>query len=159
LYAPEENFLISGDALWDGDIGALTPRIEGNNCLFLALQTLDKLSTLNVKKVFPGHGPPLNDFGSALEQTRDRLKMFTRDPSLMGLDQIKKIIVYILMMKKGFSEQAFYEYLMQTVWFRETVDLFFNSEYRNIYESVMANFLDKGIVVIDKEQYKTSVQP
>ncbi|MBW1783984.1 MAG: MBL fold metallo-hydrolase, partial [Deltaproteobacteria bacterium] len=65
LYAPEEEFLISGDALWDGDIGALTPRIEGNNCLFLALQTLDRLSDLNVRRVFPGHGPPFTDFESA----------------------------------------------------------------------------------------------
>jgi glyoxylase-like metal-dependent hydrolase (beta-lactamase superfamily II) len=159
LYAPEEEFLISGDALWDGDIGALTPRIEGNNCLFLALQTLDRLSDLNVRRVFPGHGPPFTDFESALEQTRGRLHRFMKDPSLMGLDQIKKIIVYVLMMKRGFSVTHFFDYLMRIGWFRESVDLFFNSEYQKMYDTVLGDFLDKGIVVMDKEQYKTTVQP
>jgi len=159
LYAPQEKFLISGDALWDGDLGVLTLRIEGSNSLFVALQTLERLSSLDVERVFPGHGPPFTDFGSALERTRDRLNMFTKDPSLIGLDQIKKIVVYILMMKRGFPEQGFFDYLMQMAWFRETVDLFFDSEYRKIYERVMASLLDKEIVVIDKEQYKTSVRP
>ena len=159
LYAPEEEFLISGDALWDGDIGALTSRIEGNNCLFLALQALDRLSSLNVKKVFPGHGPPFTDFRSALDQTRTRLNMFVKDPSLMGLDQMKKIIVFILMMKKGFPEQNFFDYLMQTPWFQETVDLFFDSRYKKIYQKIMAGFLEKEIVVIDNGQYKTSIHP
>jgi len=159
LYVPEEEFLISGDALWDGDIGALTPRIEGNNCLFLALQSLDRLSSLKVRRVFPGHGPPFRDFRSALARTRARLEAFIADPSLMGLDQIKKIIVYILMMKKGFPEDAFFDYLVKGPWFRETVDIFFDGDYRRIYEKVMANFLEKEIVVNDRGQYKASVLP
>jgi hydroxyacylglutathione hydrolase len=159
LYAPKEQFLISGDALWDGDIGALTPRIEGNNCLFLALQSLDRLASLKVRRVFPGHGPPFTDFRSALARTRARLEMFVRDPSLMGLDQIKKIMVYILMMKKGFPEDEFFHYLMQTPWYRETVDLFFEAGYRRIYDKIMAGFLEKETVVIDDGQYRTTVQP
>jgi len=159
LYAPKEQFLISGDALWDGDIGALTPRIEGNSCLFLALQSLNRLSSLKVRRVFPGHGPPFSDFRSALDRTRTRLETFINDPSLMGLDQIKKIMVYILMMKKGFPEDAFFDYLVQGNWFRETVDIFFDGEYRKLYEKIMAGFLEKEIVVIDHGRYKTTVQP
>jgi hydroxyacylglutathione hydrolase len=159
LYAPKEGFLISGDALWDGDMGVLTPRIEGNNCLFLALETLDRLSTLNVRRVFPGHGPPFTDFRSALDRTRDRLKMFLKNPSLMGLDQIKKIFVYTLMMKKGFPEEDFFDHLMEMPWFQETVDLFFDHEYQKIYERVMDDFLAKEIVVLDKGRYKTAVRP
>ena len=159
LYAPEERFLISGDALWNGDMGALTPRIEGNNCLFLALRSLDRLSSLRVQRVFPGHGPPFNDFSSAVDRTRKRLETFVRDPSLMGLDQIKKIIVYILMMKNGFPEEGFFRYLMQTPWYRETVDLFFDGEYRRVYNAVMAGFLEKKIVVMDDGRYKTTVTP
>ncbi|MCF8146326.1 MAG: MBL fold metallo-hydrolase [Deltaproteobacteria bacterium] len=159
LYAPEEEFLISGDALWDGDIGALTPRIEGNNCLFLALQSLDRLSPLKVRKVFPGHGPAFTDFSAALARTRARLERFIKDPALMGLDQIKKILVYILMMKKGFRRDGFFDYLVQMSWFRETVDIFFDGDYRRTYDRIITDFLDKGIVVIDRETYQTTVHP
>ena len=159
LYAPNERFLISGDALWDGDIGALTPRIEGNNCLFLALHTLDRLSSLDVQRVFPGHGAPFGDFRAAVERTRARLGMFLKDPSLMGMDQIKKIIIYILMMKKGFPEDSLFDYLMAGVWFQETVDLFFDGGYRRVYDQVMANFLQKGVVVIEQGRYQTTITP
>ncbi|MBW1783005.1 MAG: hypothetical protein JRL30_19965, partial [Deltaproteobacteria bacterium] len=70
-----------------------------------------------------------------------------------------KIIVYVLMMKRGFSVTHFFDYLMRIGWFRESVDLFFNSEYQKMYDTVLGDFLDKGIVVMDKEQYKTTVQP
>jgi hydroxyacylglutathione hydrolase len=159
LYAPKERFLISGDALWDGDIGALTPRIEGNNCLFLALHTLDRLSSLDVQRVFPGHGTPFGDFRAAVKRTRARLGMFLKDPSLMGMDQIKKIIVYILMMKKGFPEDRLFNYLMAGVWYQETVDLFFDGGYRRVYDQVMADFLKKGSVVIDQGRYQTTILP
>jgi len=159
LYAPEERFLISGDALWDGDIGTLTPRIEGSNCLFLALQSLDRLAPLDIEQVFPGHGPLFTDAKSAIERARARLKTFLKEPALMGLDQIKKIIVFTLMMKKGFSQKSFFDYLMQTPWYCETIDLFFGGRHRTIYDSVMADFLEKKIVSIHNDRYMTSVRP
>jgi len=159
LYAPRERFLISGDALWDGDIGALTPRIEGNNCLFLAIQSLNRLSSLDVRQVFPGHGPPFADFRSAVDRTRARLGSFVKDPALMGLDQIKKIIVYVLMMKNGFPADGFFDYLVKGTWFRETVDLFFDSEYRRVYDDVMKRFLKKETVVVDRGRYQTTITP
>ena len=157
LYAPQERFLISGDALWDGDLGVLTPRIEGSSCLFQALQTLDRLSALRVERVFPGHGPPFRHFEKAVEQAKERLKGFIKAPSLIGLDQIKKIIVFVLMMKRDFSKDDFFHYLMQSAWYAETVDLFFDRKYQEIYEMVMEDFLHKEIVVIQDDRYRTTI--
>jgi hypothetical protein len=42
----------------------------------------------------------------------------------MGTDLSKEILVYTLLMKPGFPETSFLEYLMTTPWFPETVDFY-----------------------------------
>ena len=64
----------------------------------------------------------------------------------IGEDLIKKIIVYTLLMKERVREQAFFPYLMETHWFKETVDLYFNSEYEAKYTEIMNAFYKKGII-------------
>ena len=64
----------------------------------------------------------------------------------IGEDLIKKIIVYTLLMKKRVREQTYFPYLMETHWFKETVDLYFNSEYEAKYTEIMNTFHKKGII-------------
>ena len=64
----------------------------------------------------------------------------------MGTDLIKKIIIYTLMMKKTIKEASFFPYLMTTYWFKETVELYFNGEYKPKYDEIMQGFIQKGIV-------------
>ena len=63
LFEPESRILISGDALWEGDLGVMTPRIEGLDCVFRALESLDKLAALKAEVIYPGHGGPIERGG------------------------------------------------------------------------------------------------
>ncbi|MEW6425088.1 MAG: MBL fold metallo-hydrolase [Bacillota bacterium] len=90
LYSPQHRFLIAADALWDGDFGVLTTRIEGNSSPFLQQKTLDRLALLDLSVIYPGHGSPLHDPRRAVDRCRKRLESFLWNPERMGRDQIKK---------------------------------------------------------------------
>lgn len=158
FYSPEKKFLISTDALWDGDLGVLTIRVEGSIAPFLALDSLEKLSTLEVDRIYPGHGPPIKDPRAAIQKCREKLEKFLRDPSRIGRDQLRKIFIYILLMKKGFPVNEFFDYLMGTYWFRETIDLFFEGRYERTFVQTMGSLIQKGVVHIEGKRYLTSVE-
>jgi hypothetical protein len=49
--------------------------------------------------------------------------------------------------------------LMQTCWFKETVDLYFKSQYEAKYEEVINAFLRRGIIKSDNGGLYTPVKP
>ena len=122
-------------------------------------ESLERLERLDVDRVYPGHGEPFSDMKGTIKKSKERIKRFLCHPEKTGEDLIKKIIVYTLMMKKNTKESAFFPYLMNTPWFKETVDLYFNSEYESTYSDIMNLFIQKGIVIRKNGRLSTSVKP
>ncbi|MDI6686979.1 MAG: hypothetical protein QME06_02040 [Desulfobacterales bacterium] len=77
----------------------------------------------------------------------------------VGDDLIKKIMVYTLLMKKTIKEKAFFLYLMDTYWFKETVDLYFNGEYERKYNEIMNTFLGRGVIKLENRDLFTTIKP
>ena len=75
-----------------------------------------------------------------------------------GEDLLKRIIVYTLLMKNGADVDRFFPYLLETVWFRETVDLYFDGANRTKYEEIITGFLGKGIIREDGDKLYTTVK-
>ena len=48
---------------------------------------------------------------------------------------------------------------MDTYWFIETVDLYFNGEYENKYDEIMRGFLKRGVVKRKSGSLFTTVKP
>ena len=151
-------FLISSDAVWDGDLGVLTIRVEGSISPFLALSSLEKLSTLEADRIYPGHGSPIKEAEAAIKRCRKKLEGFLRDPSRIGRDQLRKIFIYILLMSRGFPVREFFDYLMKTYWYRETVEFFFEGHYERTSAQTMESLIQKGVVQIEGERYLTTVK-
>ena len=78
---------------------------------------------------------------------------------LIGQDLLKKITVYTLLMHKVLAEEEFYALLMGTIWFRETVDLYFSGEYELKYNEVIESFIRRGIVRRRNGDLVTDVKP
>ena len=55
LYDRREKILISSDTLWESDMAAMTLRVEGSMALFHMQESLQKLESLDVKRIYPGH--------------------------------------------------------------------------------------------------------
>lgn len=159
LYSPQHRFLISADALWDGDVGVLNTIVEGQQAPLLALQSLDKLATLKVDMVYPGHGGVIHDPQGAIDRSRRRIETLMRDPARLGNDHLKKILVWTLLMKNGYPKETFFQYLMGGIWYPAVVDAFFEGRYRDKFDELIAEFSERGIVFIEDGAYRTTVVP
>ena len=159
LYNRSERLLISSDTLWKSDMAVMNLRIEGSAAPFQMLESLEKLESLDVQMVYPGHGPPFKDMHRALSRTRKRLNHFLNQREKLGLDLLKKIMIYTLMMRKTVDKGSFFDDLMRTHWYKETVDLYFNGEYRAEYEAIMQDFRKRGIVKEQHDKIFTTVKP
>ena len=159
LYNRNERLLISSDTLWNNDMAVMNLRVEGSAAPFQMLESLEKLESLDVQMVYPGHGPPFRDMPEALSKTRKRLDYFLSHREQLGLDLLKKIMIYTLMMRKTVDNGSFFDDLMQTHWYKETVDLYFKGEYQAKYETIMKNFRKRGIVKEQHGQIITTIKP
>jgi glyoxylase-like metal-dependent hydrolase (beta-lactamase superfamily II) len=159
LYNRKEKLLISSDTLWKNDMAVMTLQIEGSAAIFHMLESLEKLEALDVQIVYPGHGPAFRDMQKALSKTRKRLNDFLSHRDLIGLDLLKKITIYTLMMRKTVDSDSFFDDLMRTHWYKETVDRYFNAEYRSQYEAIMKDFHKRGIVNEKNGKLFTIVKP
>ncbi len=159
LYNQKNRILISSDTLWEKDAAAMTLRVEGSTALFRMLESYDKIESLDVKIVYPGHGEAFTDFKKALAKSRKKINRLIENPNRIGLDLLKKITVYTLLMHKTIPEEGFFALLMDTIWFPETVDLYFSSKYEPMYNEVIENFIRRGIVKRRKGNLVTVVKP
>ena len=159
LYHPEAGILLSSDTLWEHDMAVLTLRVEGSRAVFSLLESLERVRGLDVRVIYPGHGAPFTDLGAAVRKAVKRLEGYLEDATKIGDDLLKKIIVYTLMMKRAADEETFFAYLMTTPWFVETVDLYFDKDYRAKYDGIMKGFFRKGIVKRQGGQIFTTVTP
>lgn len=159
LYHPKEKILLSSDTLWERDIAVMTVRVEGSRAMFAHLESLEKLEALDVRMVFPGHGRPFSDMKAAIDRSRSRIRGFLECPESAGMDLLKKIIVYTLLMRGAVQEEGFLDSLRATHWFPETVDLYFAGRYERTYREVMAALAARGVVVSANGRLSTTVRP
>lgn len=159
LYCPGERFLISSDAVWDGDTGVLNTIVEGEDAPSLALESLDRISGLNIHTIYPGHGPIIHDPNKAIQKCRSRLESLIKDPVKLGNDHLKKILIWVLLMKRGFAKKEFLNYLLTTHWFKAVVELYFEGKYQETFHEIMEEFLKRDVVYIKDGYYHTTVRP
>jgi hydroxyacylglutathione hydrolase len=159
LYNEKEKVLISSDTLWENDLAVITIRIEGSTALFQMMESLEKLKSLDVNLVCPGHGAPFSDMKRAISKSKKRIEKYMSDKERIGDDLLKKIIVYTLLMKRIVEAETFFTYLMTTYWFKETVDLYFNSEYQLKYNEIINSFIQRDIIRHENQKFFTTVKP
>lgn len=61
-------------------------------------------------------------------------------------------------MKPGFTCEGFFECLMSTYWFLETVDFYFHRLYRPVYEEIMEEITAKKLVLRDGERHTATLK-
>lgn len=79
-------------------------------------------------------------------------------PERIGRDLLKKILLYTLLMKPGYTYEGLFEYIMSTFWYLETVDFYFKKQYRSVYEDVMKELIEKKLVLRDSEGLVTKLK-
>lgn len=159
LYCQKGRWLISSDAMWDGDLGVINTIIEGLDAPHVALKSLEKLTSLDIDIVYPGHGGMFHNHRTAIEKCKRKLEEFIKHPARLGNDHLRKILIWTLLMKKGCPEDDFFPYLMRGLWFRAVIDVYFESRYREKFDELMEDFLRRKIIYVADGYYRTSINP
>jgi hydroxyacylglutathione hydrolase len=159
LYHKKEKLLISSDTLWENDLAAMTLRVEGSTAVFQMLASLERIASLDVRQVYPGHGRPFGDCSGAITRSIKRLEGYLADRQRIGKDLLKKIIVYTLLMKQTVAADGFFKLLMETVWYKETVDLYFGGAYQSTFDEIMGTLIHRKVVRQSNNSYLTTVPP
>jgi len=159
LYNRRAKILISSDTLWENDMAVMTLRVEGSTALFHMLESLQKIESLEVTKIYPGHGKPFSNLKKAISTSKAKIEKYLLDRDLIGNDLLKKIIVYTLLMKRTIKQRDLFPYLMNTCWYKETVDLYFNGAYEIKYHEIMDAFLKRGVIRLENGNLHTTVKP
>lgn len=157
LYHERERLLFSSDTLWENDLAVMTERVEGSAAVFRMLASLDRIAALDVRRVYPGHGPPFDDFSGAIHRARRRLNGYLQDRRRIGQDLLKKIIVYTLLMRKSVAVDRFYPLLMQTHWYPETIDRYFQGACQAKYDEIIDAFVRRDVIRCRQNRYLTTV--
>ena len=151
LYCRELGAVITGDALWENDTPPIVEKIEGEEAADRALDTLARLEGLDAALVLPGHGPPFADLRGAVARARRRLEEFRADRSLMGLDLLKKGVVFTLLRDGEMGREELVGRLARAVWVKETCDRYLGGSSRQWLERIVDEFVRKGVVLLRGE--------
>ena len=111
LHQPELELLISADALWENGFGIVFPELEGGDGFADVRTTLDRLATLKVRTVIPGHGPVFDDFPGALARAHRRLDAQIADPRRHARHAAKVMLKFHLMELRAQGRAALADWL------------------------------------------------
>ena len=159
LYCRKARILISSDTLWETDMAAMTLPVEGSRALLEMTASLERIASLDVETVYPGHGAPFTDFAGALERSRSRLRRFLSDRRQIGADVMKKIMIYTLLMHREIAADRFFDLLQKAPWFEDTVRRYFDDDSRQVYGRFLTELKEKSLVAEMDGVLTTSVTP
>jgi hydroxyacylglutathione hydrolase len=146
LFAPDTGWLISADAAWDGDFGVLTTAIEGMDAPLRQLATLERLAKLPVSVMFPGHGPIIPNGREAVQKCLARVHAYLETPLRMANDQVRKILLYGLMMNGPLDKEACLASLKGSMWYPELSLRYFGGGQEKAFMSNLDNLIQRGLV-------------
>jgi glyoxylase-like metal-dependent hydrolase (beta-lactamase superfamily II) len=97
LFDRAHGVLISADALWQNGFGLVFPELDGEPGFDDVARVLDRIATLPVKVVVPGHGAPFTDVDAALQRAASRLRSWQTDPVRHRRHGAKVLLKYHVM--------------------------------------------------------------
>ncbi len=103
-YNPERRILISGDAFWENGFGVAFPELLGQaDGLAATRATLERLATLPIDWVIPGHGSPFRDVDKAFTKAFGKLVHFEAKIDHLAWHAIKVIVSFAIMERRSLA--------------------------------------------------------
>lgn len=146
-YAPAEQILISGDALWQDGFGVMFAELHGDpSGLPAQRRTLEMLRELDVAVVIPGHGAPFADYQAAVTRALQRLAAFEQSPERMARSAMKALFTFTLLEKRRMPRAGIGDYFGRVAIFRDVSKNFFHKEPAAVAAQVIDELLKAGVL-------------
>ncbi len=158
LYEPQLKILLPSDAVWDGDVGVLNTHVEGTIAPWLALDSVRRLAALDVRVIYPGHGPAITDPHRAFERALRKVERLIEDRRALGWDQLKKMTLYALLMWGSMPEEKFFPRLMATPWFLDPIRRYLGGDPEACYAQMMDDLVQHGLVALADGAYRCTLR-
>lgn len=97
LFDRSRGLLISSDSLWAHGMALVFPELLGRSGFDEAERTLDRIATLPVRWVIPGHGEPFSDVDHALTEAHAKLDHWRADPAAHARHALRALLKFHLM--------------------------------------------------------------
>jgi hydroxyacylglutathione hydrolase len=144
LYEPKTKTLICGDAMHEDDVAWINPFREGAGALQRALESLDKLAQLPVRRAYSGHGPEIEDFGAAVTTASSRYTKWLEDLEKSAWHGCKRIFAYALMIGGDLPAKEVRPYLLGCPWFADYSRHGFGIKPEDLVEPLLSEMLRSG---------------
>jgi glyoxylase-like metal-dependent hydrolase (beta-lactamase superfamily II) len=118
---PQEQLLISGDALWERRLAIIFPELTGGNGFEAAHQTLDAIEQLRPLWVLPGHGEPFSGVAQAISRSRQRLDMYAAQPHRHREHAARALAMFHMLEKRTLSREQLEAWMVRTPIFRKAL--------------------------------------
>jgi hydroxyacylglutathione hydrolase len=141
LWEPEEGVLILGDAVHGDDVSWINPFREGVGGIVRALETLDRLSELPVRRAYSGHGPVIENLAEAISAAQRRYERWLDEPERACWHACKRILAYALMIYGGMPEGELHAYLLRCPWFDDYARHGFGVDPEEFLQPLLAEML------------------
>ena len=153
FHCPTEKLLISGDALWQDGFGIIFAEILGlaepGAALQATRQTLDRIASLDVRTVIPGHGAPFIDVEDALERAYKRLAAFEQDPARMSRNAIKACFTFNLLDLGALPAADLAAYLQSVPLFRDLAQRVLEMDAEALATWLTSELLRAGAIALE----------
>ena len=126
-YQPEFRILISADALWEDGFGVVFDELQCIPAFDKTRRTLDRLSSLEVDWIIPGHGRPFQGLAEAICKAQRRLEAFEANPKRHARYAAKVLIKFHLLEHEMVQLVDLQKWLESTEYFRITHRLHFGT--------------------------------
>jgi glyoxylase-like metal-dependent hydrolase (beta-lactamase superfamily II) len=150
LHQPDLGLLISADALWQDGFGIVFPELVGEPGFDDVRAALDRIATLDVRWVIPGHGHPFAGAQDALDRAYRRLERLAADPIRHARHAAKVLIMFHLLEVRSASHREFAAWWRATPYFGTIHRRFFaESDPAGWMAELVRELAAKGTLVTD----------
>ena len=98
-----------------GDVAWINPFLDGAEALETAIATVERIGLLDARVAVAGHGELIEDVGSCVRRSPERLRLWRRDPARMAFHACRRIFGFALI-HGGFARAEVIAYLGARRW-------------------------------------------
>ena len=153
FHSARERILISGDALWENGFGVvfgaiLPPPHYRPDALRETRETLQRIATLDIHTVIPGHGSPFNDAPAAIDRAISRIRGFEADPVRHSRHAAKVMLSFALLDHQRIAVDGLESYVAGVAVLQTLNERFLHLSNRQLTEYLLGDLMRTGAVKV-----------
>jgi glyoxylase-like metal-dependent hydrolase (beta-lactamase superfamily II) len=123
LFEDRSRVLIAGDAILASDVAWINPFLDGAEALETAIATVERIGLLDARVAVAGHGEVIEDVGSCVSRSLERLRLWRQDPARMAFHGCRRVFGFALMIHGGIARSELLPYLLARRWVQDFAPL------------------------------------